>query len=313
MQQGRVAWVVGATSSLGRGVARELSRRGYTVGGVTRNLPGEEVTSWGFSEVVEGAAEERSYERLLTMLGRPAVVFHAVGSGSVGQAEQDPAANKVITVGSVRSLVAFLADASPQSHLIYPSSGAVYGSAGSTGPCREDGPTIPVSTYGHHKLMAEAECHRHARRGGFVTILRIFSVYGAPQKKLLFWDLARRARSGERVITLSGSGNEARDFVALADVATVVAGLAETEEAERIVNVASGAVTSVREAAELFLGALDVRCETAFTDPGRPGDPSIQRADIRWLANRGLRPTTSLEQGLAEYARWLKAESLAGR
>jgi UDP-glucose 4-epimerase len=69
---------------------------------------------------------------------------------------------------------------------IFSSTAAVYGSPDSMDPCREDGPTAPISPYGSSKLSAEEKVTEFISiPGNFGSSLRFFNVVGSANKALL--------------------------------------------------------------------------------------------------------------------------------
>jgi UDP-glucose 4-epimerase len=301
------AWVTGATSFLGRHVARRLAGEGFAVTGFSRStVPADIATEWGFDAIETGEFGGDLLRRARQRSGAPAVVFHAIGSGSVGEAAANPAADFARTVGSAELLVDALCRLAPAVRLIYPSSAAVYGVA-PPGPIAEDAPARPVSEYGRNKLLTEDMCRERARVAGLdVVIARLFSVYGPPQRKLLLWELGQRLSSGQKVVTLGGTGEETRDFIHVSDAAAIVAVLARAAGASRTVNVGTGRATAVRTIATKFAAALKVDAEIVFSGSSRPGDPMHQQADIRRLSTLGRSASVSLADGLADYAAWLR-------
>jgi UDP-glucose 4-epimerase len=301
-----LAWVTGATSFLGRHVARALAASGHSVIGFARTAaPDALAADWGFRAVELGPFKQVLLERALVRFGTPRVVFHAIGSGSVGQALADPKADAARTVGTLECLGDALRKRDSKVRLIYPSSAAVYGDADTT-PIAETAPPQPISTYGINKLAAEEICRQLAARDGLeIVILRLFSVFGSPQRKLLFWDVARRIHSGERIITLSGTGRETRDFIHVTDAARAVAILAEVPDPPLLVNVGSGRATSIETVTAILLSELAIGAKVTFSGVTRPSDPPHQQADISRLRSLGFVPRTELAAGLNEYANWL--------
>jgi nucleoside-diphosphate-sugar epimerase len=90
---------------------------------------------------------------------------HAIGAGSVAQAEADPSADKQNTLRTTECLLEELTQMAPRAGLIYPSSAAVYGIV-AAGPIGEDAPTKPISVYGANKLAAEQLCRGFAKVSG---------------------------------------------------------------------------------------------------------------------------------------------------
>ena len=306
------AWVTGATGFLGRCVARQLAAGGYSVVGFVRQQQNsaECGAPWDFTSIEAGSFQAALFEQACERSGVPSLVFHAVGSGSVGQAEADPAADFERTCATTERLIGALDVLAPAARLIYPSSAAVYGAVG-PGSISEDTPTRPISVYGKNKLLAEDVCRRASHKLD-VVIARFFSVYGPPQRKLLLWELGNCLIAGERVVELGGTGEETRDFIHVADAAKAVAAVAGAERPPNVVNVGAGRATSIRMLVSKYARALQADAEFRFSGQPRAGDPPNQQADISSLAALGLGAFMPLEEGLADYARWLKSVHEAG-
>jgi UDP-glucose 4-epimerase len=302
------AWVTGARGFLGRHVGQALAKRGYEVTGFVRNpdLNAELITSWGFRDIQTGLFEGGVLKQALKRSGPPAIVFHGIGSGSVAQADSDAAADDSRTTRTVTLLTEELSRNAPGVRLIYPSSAAVYGAA-APGPIDEKAPTKPISAYGANKLVAESICLDFVRRGeGSATIVRFFSVYGPPQRKLLLWDIGQRILAGERKIMLGGTGEETRDFLYITDAAKIIATLAAAATPPMFVNAGSGEPTMVRDVVRMLATALDVDAEFHFSGLLRPGNPLHQHASVSRLTDLGFAPTTPLVTGIGAYAKWLR-------
>jgi UDP-glucose 4-epimerase len=307
-----LAWVTGATGFLGRNVALALAKQGYDVAGFVRHsdLNVELTSRWGFRFIEQGPFDAPLLRRVEEHAGPPLVVFHAIGSGSVAQADADPSADKQRTLRTTECLLDELAKTAPRARLIYPSSAAVYGDI-PAGTIAEDASTRPISVYGANKLAAEALCRKFAKgsgRGG-VVIVRFFSVYGPPQRKLLLWEIGQRLLAGERDIALGGTGEETRDFLHVIDAAGIVTALAAAADPPSLLNAGSGRATSVRTLVETLSSFLGVRVKIRFDGHSRPGNPPYQQADVSRLARIGFKASVPLERGLADYARWLRGEA----
>lgn len=301
-----VAWVTGAAGFLGRHVVRDWAARGWRVIAFARRPPPAEATPPAGAELLTGEFGRAPLERAADRFGPPRVVFHGVGSGSVGAALADPVADFERTVGSLALLVDVLARRAPGARLIYPSSAAVYGVT-PPGPVAEDAPPAPASSYGLHKLLAETLCLNARRIHGLdPVVVRCFSVYGPGQRKLLPWDLGRRLLAQDGPVTLAGTGAEVRDFIAAEDAAAAIGLLADQTASPPVVNIGSGAATTVRELAEGLAAALGLATPIGFTGAVRAGDPPWYQADMSRLAGLGFRPRVGLTDGLAALAGWLR-------
>lgn len=304
-----LAWVTSATSFLGRHVAQTLANQGYDVAGFTRRpIDSQMATGAGFKYIETGLFTVPLLQRMFERAGPPAAVFHAIGTSSVAQATADPAADSERTVDSTEGLLQALKKMAPLARLIYPSSAAVYGIA-APGPIPESAPPHPVSVYGRNKLRAENLCQDFASQSQLqVTIVRFFSIYGPPQRKLLLWELGQRLLAGERNIALGGTGEETRDFIHVRDAASIVGTLiASAQRPPLLVNAGSGIATSIRALARNLVAALGVQANIRFDGRSRPGDPPHQQANLSMLSATGFVSSMTLEQGLANYAEWLRA------
>jgi nucleoside-diphosphate-sugar epimerase len=71
IQVGPVAWVTGATSFLGRHVARQLRRDGFKVVGFSRQqITSTSAAEWGFATIEVGDFAAAMLERVLQRLAR---------------------------------------------------------------------------------------------------------------------------------------------------------------------------------------------------------------------------------------------------
>jgi UDP-glucose 4-epimerase len=302
-----VAWVTSATSFLGARISQELNQKGYRVIGFTRRHGLAPAAVEGFDQIVSGPFEPMLLRSALDKHGPPSAVFHAIGSGSVRQAHADPTADFERTVSTTRILVETLATMNVSARLIYPSSAAVY-EAHDFGPITETFPIQPISVYGKSKASAEQVCRDLAQNTTLaVMIARFFSVYGPPQRKLLLWELGRRLLAGERDIVLDGTGEETRDFIHVSDAARIVVSLFSCAAPPELLNIGAGRATSVRHVAIQMATALDVKASIRFSGVLRPGDPVHLQSDNSRLAALGMNSYMTLEQGLVDYARWLRS------
>ena len=164
--------------------------------------------------------------------------------------------------------------------MLFPSSAAVYGNPDHI-PVAEDAPLRPISPYGYHKSACEMLMKEYASVYGIPSIvMRLFSVFGPRQKRLLIWELFDQFRS-HREVVLEGTGNEARDYIHVADLASLVEQLLlRVEEEFLVVNVATGRTTTVRELAYLMKKLLNSEKPVVFQGKVRPGDPLEWQADV---------------------------------
>lgn len=243
---------------------------------------------------------------------QPQWLIHCAGSSSVAASIANPLADQVANVAATESIYRALADHSPKTRLIFLSSAAVYGQP-TRMPITESTSIAPISPYGEHKRACELLGAAYQSEVGLdITNLRIFSAYGPGLKKQVLWDIYRKALA-DPIVSLFGTGRETRDFIYAEDIAAVVLNIMRDRDQQprgaspQNLNLASGRSIKISELAELFLSELGLKRKITFTGDRLAGAPQRWNARVD-LSAYGLRKPTTLEAGLAAYARWLKNE-----
>ena len=136
--------------------------------------------------------------------------------------------------------------------------------------------------------------------------MRLFSVYGEGQAKLLLWDMWQKYHRDKKQVELFGSGEERRDYIYVSDlmhaIHTIMLNHPFNGEA---INVANGLGLSVREVAGAFFRLVDEGTVLRFSQQAKSGDPNSLVADISTLKAYGYKPKFSMELGLSNYIKWL--------
>lgn len=241
--------------------------------------------------------------------GKPQLVVHCAGSGSVGRSMQDPQRDLANSVGTLSELLEYLRVFSPNSAVIFPSSAAVYGGQVSL-PISEESQPNPISVYGSHKLMAETLCKSYAYNFGLsISVVRFFSVYGEGLKKQLLWDACSKYKRGDR--NFLGTGKEVRDWIHIDDAVQIVTHAIERCSTDcLVVNGGSGVGQTVNEVLAQLYCALGGALVPRFTGESREGDPTEYCADISALESWGWRPDIQLHEGIQRYAMWYTKSQL---
>ncbi|MFL6211412.1 MAG: NAD-dependent epimerase/dehydratase family protein [Pyrinomonadaceae bacterium] len=224
----------------------------------------------------------------------PDVVLHGAGTASVAASLETPLDDLRAAVLTWANMLDAVRRSGLRPVILFPSSAAVYGNLAEL-PAREETPTQPISPYGFHKAACELLAREYADCFGLRTVVcRLFSLFGAAQRRLLVWELYRQCAGSDATVWLAGTGAETRDYLHIDDVAAALIALATsqtrtTDEGRCLsVNVASGVETSVlalaRQVRDLVAPTKEIRCRGT----ARPGDPLAWRADITTL--RALAP-----------------------
>lgn len=194
----------------------------------------------------------------------------------------------------------------PNCKFINFSSAAVYGNPAKL-PISESDAVKPLSPYGQHKYYSEQICKEfHTFFGVPTCSLRVFSAYGERLTKQLFWDLYQKQKLTP-IVNLFGTGTETRDFIYIQDLLFAVDCVINNALfSGECINLASGIEIKIAEIANMFVQNFSKQNQIVFTGEIKIGDPQNWCADISYLKNLGFTTKVSMQEGLSNYAKWIK-------
>ena len=241
---------------------------------------------------------------------RPEACFHLAAQADVRVSVTEPALDcDVNVIGTIRVLEAARRH---DTQVVFSSTGgAIYGEC--ERPAPETAERQPLAPYGTSKLASEEYLATYNRLYGTSHVaLRYGNVYGPRQDPhgeagvvaIFFGRLA--AGEPPRIF---GDGRQTRDYVYAGDVAAATLGAHGRPPG--VFNVGTGQETSVLELFEACRRVSGIEIEAEFAPP-RLGE--LQRSVLDpALAERelGFRAPTSLDAGLAETWRSIRAEGEA--
>ena len=299
----RTILVTGASGFIGRHVSQAAAMQGNEVIGLGHGDWTEETwRHWGLTAWHE---LDVTLASLVAHAGQPDVIVHCAGSSSVGFSIENPAQDFERTVGTTLKVLEYMRTCAPETALVYPSSGAVYGRAAEL-PITEETPRAPISPYGVHKKIAEDLCRSYSASFGLrVAIVRTFSAYGVELRKQLLWDACRKALLGD--CRFGGTGSETRDWVHVEDVARLllIAG-DHADISASTVNCATGQEVAVESILAVLFQALGTSLRPDFTGIARSGDPERVAGDPSHAMAWGWAPQRPWQEAVREYARWFR-------
>jgi UDP-glucuronate 4-epimerase len=312
--------VTGAAGFIGSAVAVRLAGMGYRVVGCDN-----------FNDYYDPALKRHRVEALLGPAGvpcetvelsdgeqtaalfdrvKPDLVVHLAAQAGVRYSLKNPA------VYVQANLVAFghILEACRKHetrHMVYASSSSVYGANAKTPFSESDQTDAPVSLYAATKKANELMAHTYSHLYGLpITGLRFFTVYGPwGRPDMAYFSFAKKMLAGEK-IPVFAEGKLYRDFTYIDDIVEGVVRLLlkpsiqEGKPPHSIFNIGNNQPVQVLEFIRTLENAFDVKAELDF-QPMQPGDVPATHADTGKLQDWvGYKPTTTLDTGLREFARW---------
>ena len=208
----------------------------------------------------------------------------------------------------------------PVKHLVFASSSSVYGTNKKVPYSTEDKVDNPVSLYAATKKSNELMAHAYCKLYKIpATGLRFFTVYGPMGRPdMAYFKFTNKLVKGEP-IEIYNMGDMYRDFTYIDDIVKGIVNVMqkspdETEDGVpyKIYNIGNNKPESLM----YFVETLE-KClinEGIISEPGKkvllpmqPGDVYQTYADVKELEKDfGFKPSTSLETGLANFAKWYK-------
>ncbi len=210
-------------------------------------------------------------------------------------------------------------------HLVYASSGSVYGANRTMPFSVHDNVDHPVSFYAATKKANELMAHTYSHLYGLPTTgVRFFTVYGPwGRPDMSPFIFVRRIIEGEPVDVFN-MGHHKRDFTYIDDAAEGVVRLLDHVAAPdpewsgekpdpgrsnapwRVYNLGSNAPVELLRYIEIFEDCVGKKAQKNLL-PLQPGDVLDTFADVDDLvAEIGYRPTTPIEQGVARFVEWYR-------
>ena len=296
----RVA-VTGGCGFIGSHVVDHLLRAGHDV------LVIDKSGLWRNPEAEYQAADIFDAEALDAAVKGTDAVFHLAGAADVNEVAADPAqAVRLNVEGAARILDA--ARRQGTARVLLASTVWVYGATVGQGERTEDA-LVDLRSAGHvyvsTKLAAELLMHSYQEMfGQEFTILRYGIPYGPRMRDALVVARFVRAALDGQPITISGTGNQQRNYVYVEDLADAHVRALAPAAANQTLALEGGTPVSVREIADT-VRSLVAPVPVEHT-PARTADYEGVTISNR-LAKEllGWSPVTSFSEGVRRYLAWL--------
>ncbi len=289
--------VTGGAGFIGSNLADELIKLGHKVT-VIDNL------STGKKENLNPEArfkklDIRNLQKIKPLFKGVDWVFHLAAFPRVQPSIDDPVtANDINLNGTLNVLIA--ARDAKVKKFIYSASSSAYGDQAKM-PLRETMPARPLSPYGLQKYVGELYCRLFSEIYGLPTVcLRYFNVYGRRQATegayCLVMGIFIRQRLAGKPMTITGDGQQRRDYTNVDDVAWANILAAQSQKVGRgeVINIGRGHNYSVSELAKMIGGPV-VHLPPRIEPRATLADNSLAEKLIGW------QPKADLPEWLVAY------------
>lgn len=247
---------------------------------------------------------------------RPDFIIHSAGVARPDLYMQAPVETLLSNIEGIKNLLEFSKDESVKK-MLYISSSEVYGRKESNEPfMEEDYGEIQIddirSSYPIAKIASEMLCRSFASQYDLFTIIarpgHVFGPSASHTDKRIASDFAYKAARGE-ALELKSPGKQKRSYCYSIDAAVQVLTILHNGEKGTAYNIGSSEIISIREMAEIFAKAGNVKLivTSPTEDEKKVFNPMINASlDNNKVINMGYQYTFSVTEGLIHTVNILK-------
>lgn len=286
--------VTGGAGFIGSNVVDALIEKGYEVHVIDSLIAGKKENV--NAKAIFHQADIRNLNEIQPLIEGADFVFHLAALPRVQDSIDNPIETDAVNVGGTLNVLVASKNAKVKK-VVFSSSAATYGDQ-ETLPLKETMPATPKSPYGLHKFIGEEYLKLFNEVYGLPTVsLRYFNVYGPRQSAqgsyplviAKFIDLKKAGQS----LTITGTGNQTRDFVHVYDIANanILAAESATVGKGEVINIGSGKSYSVNDIARLIGGPTQF-VEARLEPQNSLADISLAQTILSW------NPQVKLEEGI---------------
>ena len=307
--------VTGGAGFIGSHVAKHLLEMGHKVvivdnlsGGSIENVPVQIDAANHFysSSITDAKMIDHIFED-----HRPDYVFHLAAYAAEGLSHFIRHYNYEVNVlGSINLINAAVNH--KVKRFVFTSSAAVYGEREDAS---ENDRPYPIDPYGIAKLAVEQDLRAARLQFGLpYTIFRCHNVYGPGQNiadpyRNVVGIFMRQCLEG-KPMTIFGDGYQSRCFTYIDDVAPNIARCINMESTSAsTINIGSSHSVGVNELAVLVAQAMGVECRVELLQERHEVRHVTLDHDV-FESIYGIKRFTSLKDGLARMAKWVKTQEL---
>lgn len=288
--------VTGGAGFIGSHIVDALIEEGHEVHIVDNLCAGKKENVNG--KAILHVVDIRDKEKLIPIFEGAEYVFHEAALPQVQYSIENPIETNDVNVNGLINVLE-VCRANNVKRIIFASSSSIYGDQDML-PAREDMKENPLSPYAANKYIGEVYLKLYAKIYGVEAVsLRYFNVYGPRLNPdgaypLVIGYFLKRRREG-KTLTITGDGEQTRDFTHVSDVANanLLAMKSDKVGNGEVINIGGGKRHSINDVAKLIGGTVEYI-------PARI-EPHDTQADISKAKELlGWEPIVKLEEGIEE-------------
>lgn len=231
------------------------------------------------------------------------VVIHLASNPDIARAATEPEVDFYEGTALTNNVVEAMRRAGVP-RLLYASGSGVYGDIGEREAQEDQGPLIPVSTYGASKLSGEVLIASYCYMFGLsARAFRFGNVVGPRQTHGVGFDFVRRLTQDGSRLRILGDGQQSKSYIHVTDVVAAVLHANQHEtKAFQVYNVATGDYITVKEIADLAVEIVGLSKPPVYEytggDRGWKGDVPVVRLNTDRIQSLGWRCGRSTREAL---------------
>ncbi len=267
--------------------------------------------------VVEG--DVKDLPRLCEAVSGHDTIIHLASNPDIAAAMANPA----IDFDEGTLLTHHVAEAARQagvSKVLYASGSGVYGDLGEIEAQEDQGPLLPISTYGASKLAGEALLCSYAYMFGIeARCFRFGNVVGPRQTHGVGYDFVRRLLDDPTRLRILGDGRQSKSYIHVEDVISAVLTAAESAPGPfGVFNVATEDYLTVNEIAMVAIEVVglspeSVTLEYTGGDRGWKGDVPVVRLNSERIRSLGWKNERTCRTAIRDSLASMLVDARLGR
>lgn len=240
-------------------------------------------------------------------------VFHFISTTTPITAENDPTIDIETNIKTSVELFKLCVENDIKKVIFASTGGAIYGNSETQGkPHTEIDRASPVSPYAIGKLAIENYLEYFNRKHGLSSVsLRISNPYGERQplhrKQGVIPIFLDNIVEG-KPLTVYGDGSMIRDYIYVKDMAKMIVGMFDNENAQSLYNIGSGQGSSINELLQLVEKVTDTKPTVVHKDVPPTFVHEVVLDVSRFESDFGKTELTDLEVGMRSTYEYIKAQ-----